>query len=275
MSNSRKSPGPDLPRRSFASEPVHLRLAEICRKAILDGDYPSGEKFPSERELAERFDVSRATANKVLSTLIAEGLLELKKGIGTWVKKRRTLFASLIGMESFTAHAREQGLEPSTEVLAFETRTASDLPEEAKAGLGVDEKSDETFLYLERLRLADGAPMILEARWVRESLASGLRRSDVEESFYRVLEEKFGLSMTGEEHSISAVLLDESAVKLFRVEAPFPALRVEGTGFVSGETPLWYQRLLYRGDRYQLHNRTLGPGASKVELQLHDQHVSA
>ncbi len=265
-----------LPKKSFASDPVHLRLADLCRDAIGAGKFAAGEKFPSERELAERYEVSRATANKVISTLVAEGLLDLQKGIGTRVRKRRTLFASLGGMESFTVHVREQGLEPSTEVLSFERVLTGALPREVREGLGLAEGGSEVIIYLERLRLADGIPMILEHRWVRESLAPGLCREDVAESFYRVLEEKFGLPMTGERHSISAELFDPASAKLFRLKKKnVAALVVEGAGYVKGDTPLWYQRLLYRGDRYRLHNETRGPAGSAIELRLADRRLSA
>jgi len=264
-----------LPKKSFATEPVHLRLTELCRAAITEGKLAPGDKFPSERELAERYDVSRATANKVISSLVTEGLLELRKGLGTRVKKRRTLFASLGGMESFTAHAREQGLSPSTEVLTFETVLPAALPDAVRSGLDLGAKDREAVIYLERLRLADGLPMILEHRWVRSSLAPGLSREDVAESFYRMLEEKFGLPMTGERHSISAVLLDPESQALFQSSQPLAALLVEGTGFVNGGAPIWYQRLLYRGDRYQLHNETTGLAKSGIELRLGESRLSA
>lgn len=261
-----------LPRRSFAAaEPVHLRLAQLCREAILSGEFQADERFPSERELAERYDVSRATANKVLSTLVAEGLLELHKGLGARVRRRRTLFASLGGMESFTGQAVAQGLTPATEVLTFTRQAGGLLPEPVRRGLGLVDKPKESILYLERLRLADGIPMILEHRWVRESMAPGLTREDVAASFYRMLEEKYRLPMTGERHTIAAVLLDETTTGAFRLATPLAALRVEGTGFVQGGTPLWFQRLYYRGDRYQLHNETGGAAASAVELRLQDR----
>ncbi|MDF1851886.1 MAG: GntR family transcriptional regulator [Verrucomicrobiales bacterium] len=273
MASPRSNPCP-LPHRSFATEPVHLQLADLCREAILKGGFSAGDRFPSERELAERHDVSRATANKVISILIAEGLLELQKGIGTRVRKGRTLFASLGGMESFTGHAREQGLIPATRVEVFERILSRTVPPEVQRGLGLPNEV-ESLVYLERIRLANDVPMILEQRWVREELAPGLERNNVEESFYRVLEEKFSLPMTGENHSISAVLVQKDEARQFQTRMPFPALLVEGTGYVRGEEPLWYQRLLYRGDRYQLHNRTRGPATSGIELRLQEDRRSA
>lgn len=264
-----------LPHKSFASEPVHLRLADICRTSILNGDFVTGERFPSERELAERYRVSRATANKVISSLITEGLLELQKGIGTSIRKRRTLFASLGGMESFTAQAKKQGLDPSTDVLLFKRTISSSLPAAVRKGLEISDDGREFVVYLKRLRLADGIPMILEYRWVRETLAPGLEESDVTSSFYRTLEEKFALRMTGERHSISAVLLNKKEAAKFGILTPAVALQVEGTGYVKGDVPLWYQRLHYRADRYELHNETHGPADSVIELRLQHEKQSA
>ena len=106
-----------LPRRTFAKEPVHAQLIGLCREAIFSGKFASGERFPSERELSKLYEVSRTTANKVVTGLIGEGLLDLQKGISTRVCKRRSLFASLDGMESFTAHARKQHCAPSIPVV--------------------------------------------------------------------------------------------------------------------------------------------------------------
>ena len=257
-----------LPQVSFATETVHQRLVDICRAAISRGDYLPGDRFASEREMASRFDISRVTANKVISALVAEGLLQIEKGLGARVVDRSPLFASVAGMESFTAHARSQGLDPTTEVLKFRRMDSGRTPAVVRAGLGLDRGAGEPVFYLERLRLADGVPVILEYRWVLASLAPGLTREDVSESFYSVLQEKCGLSMTGERHSISAVILDRAQLRLFRLAGGVPSLRVEGVGFVRGDQPLWFQRLYYRGDRYQLQNETKGLTSSAVSLQL-------
>ena len=108
------------------------------------GDFTAGDRFPSERDLAERYEVSRATANKVISALVAEGLLELQKGIGTRIRKQKPLFASLDGMESFTRQARAQGLNPETQVLKFEQIAASKIPAVVQRGLGLYRRTDET-----------------------------------------------------------------------------------------------------------------------------------
>ncbi|MEM1295998.1 MAG: GntR family transcriptional regulator [Verrucomicrobiota bacterium] len=256
-----------LPGKSFAQEPIHLQLAGLCREAINSGSYAPGDRFPSEREIADRFEVSRATANKVISTLVAEGHLELLKGVGAKVRKGKALFASLSGMESFTAHAKAQGCSPSTSVLEFQYLSSANVPNVVKAALCF-QAEEEKVIYLKRLRMADDIPMILEHRWLPQSMAPGLKRKDVSDSFYLALEKRFGLQMTGEQHSISAVILDPEQCETFQAQIPTPALLVEGVGFVKERKPIWYQRLFYRGDYYQLHNQTMGATSSGVELRL-------
>ena len=56
--------------------PLYLQLARYVRSLIIGGKLGHRDALPSERELAERFDVSRVTVRKALRELSQEGLLE-------------------------------------------------------------------------------------------------------------------------------------------------------------------------------------------------------
>ena len=56
-------------------DPVYKQLNDALRRLIAAGEFTRGTKFLSEREIGQRFSVSRATANKALSTLVAEGVV--------------------------------------------------------------------------------------------------------------------------------------------------------------------------------------------------------
>jgi DNA-binding FadR family transcriptional regulator len=66
--------GPLVQVRAFDS------VAEEIRKVILAGDLKSGSRLPSERSLAEQFQVGRLTIREALRTLEIEGLIRIKKG---------------------------------------------------------------------------------------------------------------------------------------------------------------------------------------------------
>ena len=66
--------------------PVYQQLNQRLRSSLA-GEYRSGDQFLTEREVAEKFQVSRATANKSLASLVSEGFLEFRKGVGTFVRR--------------------------------------------------------------------------------------------------------------------------------------------------------------------------------------------
>jgi GntR family transcriptional regulator, regulator for abcA and norABC len=65
--------------------PLHKQIEEYIKEKILNGEWTVGTKIPSQRALAEAFDVNRSTVVTALNELIAQGLLEGKSGGGTRV----------------------------------------------------------------------------------------------------------------------------------------------------------------------------------------------
>jgi DNA-binding GntR family transcriptional regulator len=61
-------------------------VAVELRAAIATGRLRPGARLPSERALADEFDVSRATIVSALHLLRAEGLIKTRRGAGSWVR---------------------------------------------------------------------------------------------------------------------------------------------------------------------------------------------
>src|ERR1700759_701525 len=97
-------------------DPVYCQLNGLLRELIRSGEYRKGDQFLTEREIATRFGISRATANKALSSLVAEGVVSFKKGVGTFVQSNLLAY-DLRTLVSFTEKARAAGRVPSTRVL--------------------------------------------------------------------------------------------------------------------------------------------------------------
>ena len=66
--------------------PLYQQLNNALLKMIHKEKFQTGDKFLTERAICELFEVSRATANKALSSLVSGGILEFKKGVGTFIK---------------------------------------------------------------------------------------------------------------------------------------------------------------------------------------------
>ena len=61
------------------------RIVEQLEHMLLEGTFAPGQKLPTERELAEQFDVSRPSLREALQKLEAKGLVNRKQGGGTYV----------------------------------------------------------------------------------------------------------------------------------------------------------------------------------------------
>jgi len=224
----------------LVKEPIYQQLNRELRK--LPGQ--PGDRFLTEREISSRFGVSRATANKALASLVAEGLLEFRKGLGTFVRGG-TLDVDLRALVSFTDRARAAGKRPSTRVLRLES-----LP--------------GPVLRMERLRLVDDVPVILERRDVMASLCPDLEQKDLTGSLYALWTEAYGLKLESADQSIRAVAIEGADARELRVAPGAAGLLVLATGRVAGGAPLWTERTLYRGDAYEFHNRLGSPAVGSL-----------
>jgi DNA-binding transcriptional regulator YhcF (GntR family) len=70
--------------------PLYEQVVYAVKKALVSGQLLSGETFPSVRTLSQELKMNPNTAHKVVMTLVSEGLLEVKPGIGTVVAQALT-----------------------------------------------------------------------------------------------------------------------------------------------------------------------------------------
>lgn len=66
---------------------LYEQIVQSIREQILSGQLQPGQKIPPERELARLFGVSRLAVREALSALVAIGLIEVKHGVGCFVRK--------------------------------------------------------------------------------------------------------------------------------------------------------------------------------------------
>ncbi len=236
-------------------EPIYQQLNSQLRLLIASGECAIGSKFLTERQICERYQVSRATANKALSNLVSEGLLEFRKGVGTFVRGR-TLDYNLRALVSFTDKANAAGKRPSTDVLQFEMVSANDVLDDVPELLQA--APADMLYYIERLRLADGVPVILEKRYVVAEYCPDLTADDMRGSFYSLLVNRYHLPVEAAEESIRAVNTRGSDARLLKLRDGAAGMLITSVGYLTGNRPLWSERTLYRGDSYEFQNRLGG-----------------
>lgn len=240
---------------AIVKEPIYHQLNSHLRQFLTSGECPIGGKFLTERQICEKFGVSRATANKALSNLVAEGLLEFRKGVGTFVRAR-ALDYNLHALVSFTEEAVAAGKRPTTKVLHFSKVIARNVLDEVPQVLQVG--PDGLLYYVERLRLADNVPVIFERRYINAEYCPELARADLASSLYGVWTGRYQLQIEGADERIRAVNLRGAEARALKVRDGAAGLLISSVGYLSGGKPLWSERTLYRGDAYEFHSRLGG-----------------
>ena len=78
---------------SYGTSALSVRIADDLAEMITNGRYRPGDKLPSEPELAAELNVSRTTLREALRILTTRGLVEVRRGIGTFVTQSRSIHA--------------------------------------------------------------------------------------------------------------------------------------------------------------------------------------
>jgi len=246
-----------------ASGTLHRHLSETLHDLIRAGRFAPGAKFLTEREIAERYGTSRPTANKALSSLVSAGVLEVRRGAGTFVRPP-VLDYDLERLVSFTDKARAAGKTPDTVLVEFRKLDAANAPAEIVQRLRLEGQGG--LFYMERVRLADGTPFIYEKRHVVAELCPRMNRTDAKGSLYAYWTDRCGLTITGADEVIHAVTADEVQASHLRIQPGAACFRIVATGSVAGDIPLWHEETLYRADVYEFRNRIGGLTGHRAAL---------
>jgi GntR family transcriptional regulator len=224
--------------------PLHHQVYLDLLAALDAAEWRPGERLPTERDLASRYGCSLITVRRALGELAREQRIERTRGRGTYVLHPR-IDRDFAGELSFTEEMQQRGLDPETRLLASRPESAG---EAVASALGLELGSPT--LYLERLRVAGGEPLLLEQVHLPAERFPGLLASDLEHgSLYDLLTERYGVRVAKAREVLEPVLLRAREARLLDRKPGSPALLVEGIASTSDGTPVEFGRTFVRGDR--------------------------
>jgi GntR family transcriptional regulator len=226
--------------------PLHAQITETLKLQIQADEFKAGEVFPSERELAERYGVSRMTVRQALRSLRQEGLIYQERGVGTFVNDRK-LDVHTRNLSGFSEEMLSLGLTPSSIVLKLKRESAD---EQVLQNLNL-EKGAEVFL-VERLRLADSEPMAYEKTFLPVHLCPELDKADLtKNSLYQILVENYNLQMHHAAESLEAAAASRFVAGQLGIKTNAPVLVVQRVVFTESNQPTEWAHTTYRADRYR------------------------
>ncbi|TMR10452.1 GntR family transcriptional regulator [Nonomuraea turkmeniaca] len=225
--------------------PKYFQLREILLDLIDSDELSIGAAIPSERELCQRFGLSRMTVRQAVDHLVSEGRLHRVPGKGTFVARPKIELA--LQLTSFTDDMRARGMVPGSRDLDRRiVRASAHLAKE----LGI--QPGEEVHFIERLRTADGEPLSIERAHIPVKLAPDLTEHDLsEKSLYELLESRYGLVMDAGELTIDGGIADPSDADLLKLPRGGAVLLLQRRSF-SGGVCAELGVSTYRADRYQL-----------------------
>ena len=234
-----------MPVNERRSVPAYQRIQITIRKTIEDGALRPGDAVPSERELAKIHEVSLMTARHALASLEHEGVVERRRGVGTFVSAPKIHFNKLM---SYTEQMSSRSLRAGSKVLF--ARLVDD-EEEAIARLALSPKSP--ILKIERIRHAAGEPFALETCYFSAKQYAGLLSEPLErDSLFAILERHYGVELGYADEEVDATAADPRTAELLGVPKREPLLRIRQVIYSTKGAVITYVLGLYRSDRHNL-----------------------
>jgi len=229
-----------------APVPLYYQLKLILLNMINEGELQVGDLIPTEKELGEKYDLSRITVRAAIQELVQEGYLERRQGIGTFVAEPK-LRRGIGNLTSFSMDMSRAGHKPGSLLLEFgiekaigAVATALKIPEGQNVWL------------IERLRTVDDEPISHSISYLNLPKEVVLTKEQLEKevSLWALLEE-MNIIITEVEDTVQAITANSRQSRLLKVQVGAPLLLIEGISYGKNGVPIEYSRAVNRADRFK------------------------
>lgn len=236
-------------------QPLYDQLVDILSEKI-EHEYRPGDLIPSERELSERYGLSRTTVRLALQELERLGLVVRQHGRGTFVADRSAQTTNLMQAYSFTEQMRGMGRDPLTTILEFsEVEADKNLVEHMNVRLG------ERLFKIKRLRSADAMPMMVERTYLPARKFLTLRRPMLEQKpLYDIIEQDFREKINVAEEEFFASIARPSDAHMLDISEGAPVLDLVRTTYNVHNEIVEYTLSVARADQFKykvMHQRNV------------------
>lgn len=245
-------PGEPPAVNSQSPTPLHQQLMQYIRVHVEEGRWQPGQRIPSERELCDRFHISRTTVRQAIAAAVHDGLLRRVQGKGTFVE-RPTISQPLFQITSFEQTLRSRGWEPGVRLLECGVRPA---PAAVAGVIGGEPRGEVAFVRL--VGLGGGEPLAVYDSHLppdigRRIVAEAPRRAEAGQLFFvnRLIAELHGWDGLRTDQTYEAAVAGSEMAALLGVPARAPVFVVTSLFFDPAGRPVEHRRAVYRGDRYR------------------------
>ncbi|HET6710382.1 GntR family transcriptional regulator [Amycolatopsis sp.] len=245
-------PGRDIVVDPGSPEPLYFQVSRQLHAAIEDGRLPAGARLGNEVDLAASLRLSRPTIRQAIQTLVNQGLLVRRRGVGTQVV--RTKVARPLRLSSLFDDLAGLGGKPGSAVLVNRVEEAGAEVAELLEAPGLTHVR-----RLKRLRSADGEPLALMNNYLPDGVLDPADDELRERGLYQLLRSG-GVRLHAAEQHIGARLATEEDAELLDEEPGAALLTTQRTTYDDTGRVVEYGWHVYRASRYTFNlSLTNGP----------------
>lgn len=227
--------------------PMYLQVRNFLIEKIENNVYKEQEKLPSERELSEKFQISRMTARNAIKELVNEGYAYRDGVRGTFVANKKVK-RNLITLDGFSGQLKQSGInDVKTKVVEF-SRIDADSWLSSKLNVQIG-----SICYkLTRVRIGNDQPMAVEYIFINGSFTEGLLKYDFsKESLYNILDTKYLCMPKRSVNTLEMCYFNNYDANLLEVKKGTPGFLIKGKGYDESDNLIEYVEIYNRGDLFK------------------------
>ncbi len=225
--------------------PLYYQLEQSLRERINDDEFRPGLPLPTEDQICNEYQVSRITVRRALESLQRQGLIERRRGVGSFVSdKPRGIHSRLTGsLSEFIAVA-------GTLSLACIGLEECEPPADVRKTLALG--GDETAVLLRTTGSLDGKPVGYFEIWFPAEIGRHIKVDQIAENtpIIRLVEKMAQVRITRAEQTIAPDHAGSPAASYLQIDEDTPILSVERVYF-AGDRPIEVAKVRYHPDRYR------------------------
>lgn len=236
---------------------MYSKVAEAIIRDILDDKYV--DKLPTEKELSEKYQVSRNTIRRALDVVFSHGILRRVQGSGYYVIKRPLRSKQILNLSLvFEKNPVDSKDALQSKLVKFDTMLANeDLALRGNIAMGT-----EVYRVI-RLRYFRGKLYDLEEAYYPRSVVPYLTEESVGGSIFNFLRDTYQIVGETSENYIHIELLDEYHAGLLETQKNDKVLCLDAINYLSSGTVFNFSRTFFVDNDLALYYHTKNIGLSK------------
>lgn len=224
--------------------PLYAQIAGELRNQINLGSYEPSGLLPSEASLGAHFEVSRVTVRQAIGQLVEQGLVERKRGKGTFVKGKR-LQHGLNTLRGFHDTLVLQGLVTDMRLLTVEKRQ---LTKSLRAEMRTRRPNG---LFVQRLHSVEGIPIAIASTYLPPDCLNLTRAQLGERSSYAVIETLLGWRIERARLAIRLEPVSPAAEQYLTMKAGASSMILERSSYLVGGQACEHTVFEIRPERFE------------------------